>query len=104
MEDKIDIMSLTKSELKDFFTEIGEKPFRAKQLFSWLHNKCVYDYDDMTNLSKSLRDTLKEKTYISHIKPYNVQRSALDPIIAFWNEAATSALLISTPFIFAVLS
>ena len=79
MEDKIDIMSLTKSELKDFFTEIGEKPFRAKQLFSWLHNKCVYDYDDMTNLSKSLRDTLKEKTYISHIKPYNVQRSALDP-------------------------
>ena len=50
MEDKIDIMSLTKSELKDFFTEIGEKPFRAKQLFSWLHNKCVYDYDDMTNL------------------------------------------------------
>ena len=63
MEDKIDIMSLTKSELKDFFTEIGEKPFRAKQLFSWLHNKCVYDYDDMTNLSKSLRDTLKEKTY-----------------------------------------
>ena len=79
MEDKIDIMSLTKSELKDFFTEIGEKPFRAKQLFSWLHNKCVYDYDEMTNLSKSLRDTLKEKTYISHIKPYNVQRSALDP-------------------------
>ena len=70
MEDKIDIMSLTKSELKDFFTENCEKPFRAKQLFSWLHNKCVYDYDDMTNLSKSLRDTSKEKTYISHIKPY----------------------------------
>ena len=34
----------------------------------------------MTNLSKIVeRDTLKEKTYISHIKPYNVQRSALDP-------------------------
>lgn len=78
MEEKKDIMSMTKSELKDFFTEAGEKPFRAKQLFSWLHNKCIYNYDEMTNLSKSLRDNLKEKTYINHIEPYSIQRSALD--------------------------
>ena len=45
-------------ELKNLMTEIGEKPFRAKQIYAWLHQQLVTSWDEMTNLSKSLREKL----------------------------------------------
>lgn len=48
--------------------KIGEKAFRAKQIFEWLHVKQVSSFDEMTNLSKSLREKLKENYRISDIK------------------------------------
>ena len=56
-----DIRSMYMDELKELLKSLGEKPFRAAQLFSWLHEKQVENYDDMTNLSKTFREMLSEK-------------------------------------------
>ena len=53
-----DIKSMTLEELKNLMTEIGEKPFRAKQIYAWLHQQLVTSWDEMTNLSKGLREKL----------------------------------------------
>ena len=53
-----DIKSMTIDELKKLMTTLGDKPFRAKQIYSWLHEHLVTSYDEMTNLSKSLREKL----------------------------------------------
>lgn len=59
--DKIDIKSLNIKELEEFVISIGDKKFRAAQIYQWLHEKLVTDFDDMTNISEKLRNTLKEK-------------------------------------------
>ncbi len=56
---KQDIRSLGLAELKSYFTGIGEKGFRAKQVYEWLWKKSATDFDAMTNLSVSLREKLK---------------------------------------------
>ncbi|MEX2380239.1 MAG: 23S rRNA (adenine(2503)-C(2))-methyltransferase RlmN [Vicingaceae bacterium] len=55
---KKNIRELSLEEMKDFFTENGEKSFRAKQLYEWLWQKSARTFDQMTNLSKSLREFL----------------------------------------------
>ncbi len=59
---KKDIKSMTVDELKSELTEIGEKPFKASQIYSWLHKHTVESFDEMTNISKDLRGKL-EKNY-----------------------------------------
>lgn len=54
-----DIMSYDIKELTKVFVDSGEKAFRAKQVYTWLHQNLVADFDEMTNLSKSLREDLK---------------------------------------------
>ena len=56
---KRNIRSLTLPEMKDFLTDQGEKAFRAKQLYEWLWQKSARSFDQMTNLSKSLRELLE---------------------------------------------
>ncbi|HEY9008632.1 23S rRNA (adenine(2503)-C(2))-methyltransferase RlmN [Ohtaekwangia sp.] len=72
---KRDIRKLKLDELKAFFVEHGEKPFRAQQVYEWLWNKSAKSFDQMTNLSVSLRDMLKEHFTINHIKVDHMQRS-----------------------------
>src|SRR5688500_19566193 len=72
---KRDIRKLKLEELKAFFAEHGEKPFRAQQVYEWLWNKSAKSFDQMTNLSVSLRDMLKEHFVINHIKVDHMQRS-----------------------------
>ena len=55
---KRDIRKLNLDELKQFFVEHGEKPFRAQQVYEWLWNKSAKDFDQMTNLSVGLREML----------------------------------------------
>ena len=62
---KTDIKSMTEAELEEFLLELGEKKFRAGQLFKWLQSG-TEDFDQMTNLPKDLRETLKEKAYIAN--------------------------------------
>lgn len=66
--DKVDLRSLPLDKLKAEMDKIGEKPFRAKQVFEWLHKKQVTDIDQMTNLSKELREKLKENYTIKTLK------------------------------------
>lgn len=73
--DKRDIRKLKLEELKEFFQQHGEKPFRAQQVYEWLWNKAVKDFDHMTNLSVGLRELLKAHFTIRHIKVDHMQRS-----------------------------
>ena len=61
---KIDIASKTLEELKNEFAEAGEKPFRAGQVFSWLHKKNATSFEEMSDISKNLRSFLSEKYII----------------------------------------
>lgn len=63
-----DIKSLYIEEIEGMLKEMGEPKFRAKQIFSWLHAKKVKTFDEMTNLSKPLREKLGEKFKISNVK------------------------------------
>ena len=56
--EKIDIKSLDYAELQNFFESLGEKSFRAKQVYQWIHEKLANGFDEMTSLPKSLRDRL----------------------------------------------
>ena len=58
--EKTDIKSLNLEELTAFITASGEKAFRAKQLYEWMHKKLAPGYEEMTNLPKSLKERLKE--------------------------------------------
>lgn len=56
--DKINLLDYTSEDLKAFFLERGEKPFRATQIIKWIHQHGVDNFDEMTNVSKSLREEL----------------------------------------------
>jgi 23S rRNA (adenine2503-C2)-methyltransferase len=76
LQAKKDIRKLKLEELKKFFVEHNEKPFRAQQVYDWLWNKSAKSFDQMTNLSVELRAFLKEHFVINHIKVDKMQRSA----------------------------
>lgn len=65
--EKIDIKSLQLDQLKEYVESIGAKPFVAKQIYTWLHEKNVESFDEMTNLSKSLRQRLNEECNITKL-------------------------------------
>ena len=75
---KTDIKSMDLAELKAFMTSIGEKPFRASQIYQWMHVRHVSSWDEMTNLSKALREKLKEQAELKVLEPVTIQISKLD--------------------------
>lgn len=76
--DKTDIRSIDLDGLKQVMVDMSEKPFRAEQIFKWLHEKKVDSFEDMTNISKQLIDKLKERYSIYTVKPIATQISKLD--------------------------
>ncbi len=64
MSDKLNLLNLTRDEMVKFFEDIGEKPFRAPQVVKWIHQFGAENFDEMTNISKSLRAKLSEVTEI----------------------------------------
>ncbi len=72
---KTDLKALSKEELAQFCEELGLHSFRTDQIFQWLYQKGVSDFEDMTNLSKELRDKLSEIATINRIKPIQQQES-----------------------------
>ena len=77
-----DIKSMTQQELSAFLKELGEPSFRAKQIFSWLH-RGVTSFEEMTNLSKPLRETLAERCFITAPTVARRQESRLDGTIKY---------------------
>ncbi|MEE7583417.1 MAG: 23S rRNA (adenine(2503)-C(2))-methyltransferase RlmN [Oscillospiraceae bacterium] len=80
---KKDILSLSLTELETELTSIGEKKFRAKQIFNWLHQKKVTSFDDMKNISKDLRTKLDDIFIIYNLVPERVLKSKLDGTIKY---------------------
>lgn len=76
--EKKDIKSLYLPELEQEIKEMGDKAFRAKQIYQWLHEKLVTDFDEMSNLSKSLREQLKERFTLTALKAVDVRISQID--------------------------
>ena len=63
MNEKTDIQSMDFKELTAYVTDVlGEKPFRARQIYEWIHVKLVSGFDEMTNLSKILKGKAGKKT------------------------------------------
>lgn len=75
---KPDLKSLTLPELASYLTTLGEKPYRAKQIYEWLHKKQATDFAQMTNLSKELRARLHQHTRLTILTPIEIQTSRLD--------------------------
>lgn len=75
---KEDIKSLDFLELQEYVKTLGEKPFRAKQLYQWMHEKLVGSFEEMTNLSAAFRSRLAQETTLTVLKPVDVRTSALD--------------------------
>lgn len=75
---KTDIKSLTMEELTAFLKELGEKPFRAKQIYKWMHEELVDSFDGMTNISKELKVKLQEHCDFISLKRACVKVSKLD--------------------------
>lgn len=78
MQKQIDIKSLTKEQLKNEISELGEKSFRSDQIYEWIHKKLVLDFDEMTNIKKEFREKCKERFILTNLEAVDVQTSKID--------------------------
>lgn len=74
-DNKVDLLGMDRSALEAFFAKIGEKPFRATQVMKWIHQFGVSDFDEMSNISKALREKLKQKAIVRTPKIIEEQHS-----------------------------
>ncbi len=77
-KNKKDIKSLTLAQLKAEMEALGEKPFRAKQLYEWMHVKLAEEYEEMTNIPRKLADRCRENYGYMTLKTVRVQESKAD--------------------------
>lgn len=73
---KINLMDLTRQQMREFFKQLGEKPFRADQLVKWIYHFGEDNFDNMTNINKKLREKLKAVAEIKAPEVAVEQRSA----------------------------
>ena len=88
-----DIKSMTLEELKEEMKAIGEKPFRAAQLYDWMHVKLAGSFDEMSNLSKELREKCKENYAYTSVRQVQMQESAIDGTRKYLFEMADGSLV-----------
>lgn len=91
--DKRDIKSMNFEEVKVAMGELGEKTFRAKQIYEWIHVKLVHSFDEMTNLSKSLRDKLSENFELTALHVVDKRDSAIDGTCKFLFELSDNRVI-----------
>ncbi len=75
---KTDIKSLNLKELTTFVESLGEKAFRAKQIYQWLHVKQVTSFEEMTNISKAFIEKLQENAVLVTLQKEDFQESKID--------------------------
>lgn len=80
---KTDINSLTLEKLNKAIEELGQPKFRAKQIFTWLHKYGVTSFDEMTNVSKQLRQKLSENYFISKCEIEDKYESKIDDTVKY---------------------
>ena len=77
------MLSMTLQEWEETLKQWGEPKFRAKQIFDWLHKKQITEIDDMTNISKGLREKLKQNGKISYTRQVKKLVSQIDGTIKY---------------------
>ena len=99
MNSKIDIRQLSLDQLIEKLVDLGEKPFRAKQIYEWLWKKRATSFQEMTNLSKSLRILIEENFEIRAISLQEAQKSndkTIKNAFLLADEAVVEGVLIPT--------
>lgn len=74
----MDIKSMSLQELEIIIKEKGEKAFRAKQIYQWIHQKQISSYEEMSNIPLKLREILEEEYPLMKLNMIQVQESSLD--------------------------
>jgi len=77
------LKDMTLEEMEEFFVNIGESRYRAKQIYKWIYGKKVTDFDQMTDISKNLRSKLKEIAYVSQLKIEERRVSEIDDTVKY---------------------
>ena len=72
---KIDIRGLSEDQIIEFFEKKGFDSYRGRQVYEWIWRKSCYSFDEMTNISKDLRDVLDNHFVINHIQVDKIQKS-----------------------------
>ena len=80
---KTDINSLTYEKLNSVIEKLGQPTFRAKQIYTWLHKYGVSSFDEMTNISKQLREILADKYFISTCEIEDKYASKIDDTVKY---------------------
>jgi 23S rRNA (adenine2503-C2)-methyltransferase len=78
----IEFRSLSLEEIENYIVQKGEKKFRAKQLFKWIH-RGIESFDEMTDISLNLREKLKNDGYIGNMKIEGKQTSKVDGTVKY---------------------
>lgn len=81
--EKVNILNLNLQELENVLINMGEKKFRAKQIFQWLHVKRIFDFNQMTDISAQLRECLKEIFYINRLFVQKRLESHMDNTVKY---------------------
>ena len=81
--EKVNLKNFNYKELKEWVKKQGWKPFRADQIAKWLYVKKVSSYDQMTDLSKEIREFLKENTELNSLELISYEKSSIDGSIKF---------------------
>lgn len=81
--EEIDLRSLSLEEMEGLLISLDEQKFRAKQIYSWINKNFITDIDEMTNVSKSLREKLKELTYLTSCKIVDKLESRIDDTVKY---------------------
>ena len=96
---KKDIRSLSLDQIKKFFLENGFKEYRGDQVYSWLWEKSAINFQQMTNLPKSIRSILEESFIVNHIRVHTIQKSKDGTIkngIKLFDDLIVESVLIPT--------
>lgn len=75
---KTDLKSLNIKELEEFIRSLGEKSFHGRQIYVWLHRRLAGSFDDMTDISKGLKDKLKDCCSLTLLRKETMQESKED--------------------------
>lgn len=78
MEEKSDLLGMSLYELSNSFSKINEKPYRAKQIYDWLHNKQIFDIGKMNNIPNSLKEHINDSYEINIMQKELVYTSKFD--------------------------
>jgi len=96
---KKDIRALSLEDLRQFFKENEDKPFRGNQVYQWLWQKGIHDFEGMTNLSKASRSLLEQNFVINHINLDQQQKSndgTIKNAIKLYDDLVVESVLIPT--------